>query len=229
MQLKIHKLQRRQVTALLKDRHIRMQISLYLGLLVNLVYAIFKLVTGIQYQSVWFVTVAVFYAVLSLMRFTLVRSVRRYGQKDEKARYIHGLHSYRFCGYLMFVLAVAMGGIVIQMVWKNECYYYPGYVSYLSAVYAFSCLVSAVINVVRYRDLRTPELAAAKLLILAKSCMSLLAMQTSMLAQFGNNIQFRQLMNSFSGGCTCTVIFCMAIFMVVRVQKEIKRSGTHRY
>ena len=126
----------------LKNPQTRTGLTLYSGLLVNLIYAGIKLVNGIQYQSVWFAAVAIFYAVLSLMRFIVVKSVRGNMRKESKSRYIYGLRSYRFCGYLMFLLNVAMCGIVMQMVWKNESYYYPGYIIYLSAAYAFTCSVS---------------------------------------------------------------------------------------
>lgn len=212
---------------LLKNPQIRTSLTLYFGLLVNFIYAGFKLVNGIQYQSVWFVAVAVFYAVLSLMRFILVKSVRGNMHKESKSKYIHGLRSYRFCGYLMFLLNVAMCGIVMQMVWKNESYYYPGYIIYLSAVYAFTCLVSAIISVFRCRDMRVPELSAAKLLSLAKSGMSLLAMQTAMLMQFGDDLSFRQTMNSFSGGLVCSMVFCMAIYMIARSRKEFQLLSEH--
>ena len=205
----------------LKNPQTRTGLTLYSGLLVNLIYAGIKLVNGIQYQSVWFAAVAIFYAVLSLMRFIVVKSVRGNMRKESKSRYIYGLRSYRFCGYLMFLLNVAMCGIVMQMVWKNESYYYPGYIIYLSAAYAFTCLVSAIISVFRYRNMQVPELSAAKLLSLAKSCMSLLAMQTAMLMQFGHDFPFRQMMNSISGGLVCSMVFCMAIYMVVRSRKKI--------
>lgn len=207
---------------LLNNPQIRIRVTLYFGLLVNFIYAGIKLVNGIQYQSIWFVAVSVFYAVLSLMRFILVKSVRGNMHKESKSQYIHGLRSYRFCGYLMFLLNVAMCGIVMQMVWKNESYYYPGYIIYLSAAYAFTCLVSAIISVFRYRDMRAPELSAAKLLSLAKSGMSLLAMQTAMLMQFGDDFAFRQMMNSISGGLVCSMVFCMAIYMIARSRKEFQ-------
>ena len=122
----------------------------------------------------------------------------------------------------MFLLNLAMCGIVMQMIWKKESYYYPGYMIYLSALYAFICLISAIINVIHYRDMLVPELAAAKILSLVKSCMSLLAMQTAMLMQFESDVQFRQIMNSFSGSCVCMIVFCIAIYMVVRSKKELK-------
>lgn len=223
MNLKISETLCRWKKVLLRDEHIRMQMSLYFGLMVNLIYAGFKLINGIHYQSLWFVAVAVFYAVLSFMRFVLIWSMRKSTQKEERQRYIHGVRSYRLCGYLMFLLNIAMCGIVIQMIWKNESYRYPGYIIYLSALYAFICLISAIKNVLRYRDMHVPELAATKLLSLAKSCMSLLAMQTAMFTQFGNDAPLRQFMNSVSGGCVCTIIICMAIYMVVRAEKELKK------
>lgn len=228
MKIKISKTLCKWKKIFLKDEHIRMQMLLYFGLMVNLIYAGFKLITGIQYQSLWFVAGAVFYAVLSVMRFVLIRSVKKSTQKEDRQRYIHGVKSYRLCGYLMFLLNIAMCGIVMQMIWKNESYSYPGYIIYLSALYAFICLISEIKNVICYKGMCVPELAATKLLSLAKSCMSLLAMQTAMFTQFGNDVMLRQIMNSVTGGCVCTIVFCMAIYMVVRAEKELKNINRRK-
>lgn len=58
----------------------RAEISLYPSLIINLFYAGIKLFSGIYYHSVWFGTLAVYYILLAVMRFSLLHHVRRRGR-----------------------------------------------------------------------------------------------------------------------------------------------------
>ena len=48
------------------------KVSLGISLVINLVYSVFKLVTGVLYSSLWIGAVAVYYIILSLLRFILL-------------------------------------------------------------------------------------------------------------------------------------------------------------
>lgn len=64
------------------DLAFRGSISIYNGMTANFIYAIFRIVTGIRYMSVWFISMAVYYMVLGSLRAYLLFSYRR-GEKDE--------------------------------------------------------------------------------------------------------------------------------------------------
>lgn len=205
------------------DFMFRARISLYFGLAVDLLFVAFYAVTGWYYVSAWFGAVAGYYSILSVIRFILLRSVRKINKrKNRSASYAHELRIYRFCGCLMIALNLAMSGMIIQMVWQNKGYQYPGFVIYLSAIYAFYCMITAVINMVRFRKMDSPVLSAAKMLSFAGALMSMLALQTAMIFQFGKNQEdFRQIMNTVSGGAVFLTVFCMAVFMVVHANREL--------
>lgn len=75
----------------LREGMFRTEISLYPGLLINLFYAGIKLFSGVCYRSVWFGTLAVYYILLAVMRFSLLHHVRTKGIGKEKQRiYISG-------------------------------------------------------------------------------------------------------------------------------------------
>lgn len=75
----------------LRESIFRAEISLYPGLLINLFYAGIKLFSGICYRSVWFGTLAVYYILLAVMRFSLLHHVRTKGIGKKKQRiYISG-------------------------------------------------------------------------------------------------------------------------------------------
>lgn len=69
----------------------------------------------------------------------------------------------------------------------------------------------------------TPCMPAAKMLGLAGALMSVLTLQTAMLAQFGGDAAMRRTMNAVTGACVCSLVFCMAAFMAVRGNILLRR------
>jgi hypothetical protein len=174
--------------------------------------------TGLRYASYWFGAVAVYYIILSIMRFILLRNTRKPVSRKKE------LHTYHFCGYLMFALNFGMAGMIFQMVWQNKGYEYPGLIIYASAMYAFYCMTMAIINLVSFRKMDSPVLSAAKMLGFAGALMSMLALQTAMISHFGGGDEsLRRIMNTASGSAVFLIVLVMAIFMVVRSNRELKK------
>ena len=211
----------------LTDKKLRTEFSLYLSCGFSIFYAILKFSAGVYYRSTWIGAVAVYYFIISLMRFGLIKRYRYNLQhEDEWEQRLFGLKSYRFCGVLMFMLNIAVTGLVIQLIWKGETYQYPGFLIYAFAAYSFYCIGMAVRNMAKHRKLETPVLAATKMLSFACALMSILATQTAMLTQFGDgNTEFARFMNAATGSVVCFLIFGLAVWMVHRANKEINKMG----
>jgi divalent metal cation (Fe/Co/Zn/Cd) transporter len=190
------------------DIPFRVIISLYFSLAINVLYAAVRLIAGIYYGSFWFGAEAIFYIVLSLVRFTLLGYART---DDDNQRLQH--KKYRFCGYLLFALNVALTGVVYQMINHGMGYHYPGLLIYAAAAFAFCCLTLSIIHMVKYRKLNNPILSASKIINLAKALVALFALQTAMFASFGGDMDYERIMNSFVGGGVCLAIFGMAVFL----------------
>ena len=60
---------------------------------------------------------------------------------------------------------------------------------------------------------------------LAGALMSVLTLQTAMLAQFGGDAAMRRTMNAVTGACVCSLVFCMAVFMAVRGNILLRRAA----
>lgn len=200
------------------DIPFQMKISLYSSLSVNLFYAGFKLITGIIYSSFWFGAEAVYYILLSAVRLMLLRNVHNDGGSLKQ-----GFQAYRFCGVLLFALNAALTGIVFQMIHQGKSYEYPGLLIYAAAIYAFFCFTLAVINAIKFRNYKNPVMSAAKTINLAKALVAMFALQTAMFVSFNDDKNLEQMMNSITGGCVCLAIFGMAVFMVVRANKNLKK------
>ena len=208
----------------LTDAELRNKISMYRGFAINAVYSILKLSASIYYKSIWLGGIAIYYIVVSVMRLWLLYRAQ-FGRKldDSKEQRRKDIKSYRLCGYMTFLLNIAVSGLVVQLIWRNETYSYPGFMIYAMAAYVFYRVIVAVIDMAKYRKMNAPVLSAAKMLSFACALMSLLALQTAMLTEFGTGeMMFNQIMNSLTGTVVCLLIFMMAIWMIKRANKELR-------
>jgi hypothetical protein len=145
----------------LTEVNYRTMLFMYLGLVINLLYVLFDLVTCFRYSSIWSGAVAIYYIVLSLIHFFLLRTSRIiFKQEHGVKRQIQELHSYRLCGFLLFLLNLTMTGMVFQIIWQDKSYVYLGLVIYGAAGFTFCRLIIAIVNVVKFRKKNSPILTA---------------------------------------------------------------------
>jgi hypothetical protein len=132
---------------------------------------------------------------------------------------------YRACGYALLVMNQALAVIVGYIVHENQGYSYPGLLIYGMALYAFYAMITAIINVVKFRKLGSPILSAAMIVNLTAAMVSMLSLETAMLSEFGGDEPiFRRYMTGASGGVVCTFVFGMAIYMIVHSTKYLKKQ-----
>ena len=92
----------------------------------------------------------------------LIRGDRNNGQIDGKEqRLLHDWRSYHYCGWLLLILNAAISGMVVQMIWQNRSYSYPGFIIYASAAYTFYRLTMAIIRTVDVYKRQPLEAVAA--------------------------------------------------------------------
>lgn len=207
------------------DVSFRLHVSLYLSLGLNVVYAVMKFAFGLRYRSVWFGTLAVYYFLLAVMRFLLLHHANR---KSFGTDVIGELRRYRLCGIILMLMNIALTGVVILVIRKNEGFQYAGYLIYIMAMYAFYNVITAVRNVVTYRKYRSPIMSAAKAVTLAAALVSMLSLETAMLAQFGgtDSEMSRRIMTACTGAGVCTIILGMAVYMICHATGQLKEIRT---
>ena len=205
-----------------EDVKFRTEVSLGIGFIINLLYIVMKMVSGIYYRSTWFIALAVYYMLLAVMRFLLLC---RKGWPEGKARQELELRRYRSCGIVLLFMNIALAGIVTFMVHQNRGYEYPGTLIYAMAAYSFYAVIIATINVVKFRRHGSPILSAAKAISLVAALVSILSLETAMLAQFGGEDDplFRKVMTGATGGGVCVIVLGMALFMIVKASKLLKQ------
>lgn len=205
----------------LTDLPFKEKVLLYRSLSINVLYAALKFVSGVRERSVWLVTLAVYYAFLAAMRFLLLRQAHRntLGQN-----LIAEFRRYRLCGAVLMMMNLALSGMTVLVIRQNKGFAYPGYLIYAMALYTFYTTVTAVVNLVKYRRLGSPVLSAAKAINLAAALVSMLALETAMLAQFNTKgPAFSQRMTGATSAAVCMLVLTMAMWMLVRSTRQLRQ------
>ena len=202
---------------LFQNAELRRSFSMYSGLGISLFYALFKLAGGWVYRSTWLMAVAIYYMVLAVMRYLLMRYTLRKGVTMAEEWRV-----YRLTGALMLLLTLTISGMAVQMVRDNQAYTYPGVVIYASAAYTFYSLTMAIIQLVRYRKAERPLLTAVRVVTFAVALMAMFALQTGLIDQFGaaEGEVFRMTMNALTGGFVCLTTFACGLKMLMDKERK---------
>lgn len=205
-----------------KEDVFRAEAALYAAFFINLLYAGIKLFSGAYYRSVWFGTLAVYYILLAVMRFSLLHHMRK-RKKTGNGR-AAPWRSYRLCGMILLIMNGALTGIIILVIHQNSGFEYPGMLIYVMALYTFYAAIMAVRNVIKFRKYGNPVLSAAKVINLTAALVSVLSLETAMLTQFGgaDDARFRQIMMAATGLCISAIVLGMAVYMIIHATKTIK-------
>ena len=84
----------------------------------------------------------------------------------------------------------------------------------------------AIINVVRYRKYNSPMMSSARVMSLASAAVSMLALEVTMLTQFGaeDDINFRRIMIILSGCAVFALMVGTGIYMIVHSSRALRES-----
>ena len=205
------------------DVTFRTTVSVHLSMMINLLYAGMNGFLGLTEGSAWFVSLAVYYILLSAIRLMLARYTRKVGFGENM---IAEWKRYRLSGILMALMSIALGGMVILVRTKGNSFEYTGNMIYAMAFYTFYITALSIVNVIKYRRYNSPVMSAAKGVNLAAALVSMLALETAMLARFStaeNTDHFRHMMTGFTGGAVCMGVIAAGVYMAVNASKNIRK------
>ena len=211
----------------LTDRVFRTNISLSVSLIISMLYVGINLWSWHMLHSWWFMVLAVYYGIMAVMRFLLVRYVRL--QKIG----VHILKEWKrakACACILLLVNLSLSGAVLMILYQSKGYDYPGIMIYVMALYTFYATIHAIADIVRYRKLGSPVMTTAKIVSLSGALVSMLNLETAMFAQFGGDMapENQRLFIILTGAGVSIVIVTLSLILIVSANKEIGRlkNGT---
>ncbi len=195
------------------------------GFAVNCLFTLFNAFIGVRAFSAWYISLAVYYAMLGIMRFKFLNQelMLRRGDK-ERSSALREWKVFLHMGILLILMSIALSGMVILMVRGGYGKSYPEYIIYVVALYTFIKLITSIINMVKAGKYKLPQLMGLRNIGYADALVSMLSLQTAMFAAFDNgNVTFRELMNSITGACVCVMVIGIGVSMVCIGASNIKK------
>ena len=203
----------RILNRLVQDVKLRAVLTALPGMGISLIFAVFNDVIGFLAKSAWYGSLAAYYMILCVMRFHAVSYAQKfYFKKDSKEELARcEKRIYRNCGRLLVVMSIALGGAVIMLVYGEGGKTYPGLIIYAVAFYTFYKLVMAIVNMVKGKSYL---LMTLRNIGYADALVSMLSLQTALLAEFGGEMEVSvSAVNGLTGTAVCVMILLMGSFM----------------
>ena len=189
----------------------KIQKTAFVVLLFNMVYSVYHVVLSVMMISWWFLTVGIYYVILSTSRFAVLRC------KDNKKYLI------RFTGVMLMALSFSLVGTVILSFVKDRGTVFPLVAMLTIATYSFANITLTIIKWVKVRRSTSAKMIALRNISLANAFVSIFSLQRSMLVSFeGMSISEIRIMNLATGFAVCVIVFLLGLNLVQqkRIQKE---------
>lgn len=194
--------------------------------LINVAYTVYNGVIGIMNQSVWFITMAVYYSLLGIMRYRAVSTGRKISRLDDREQIRKKeLSVIKTDGILLLVLNLALSGVVLLAIAQDTAKRYSEIMVISIAAYTFYKITMAVVNMVKVRKRKSPILITIRNIGAADALVSMLTLQAAMFASFQdkNSLNTNQ-MNAITGLSVCILISILGISMIWYAWKKKKES-----
>ena len=204
------------------DRAFRINISLSVSFVINMLYVGINLLSWHMLHSYWFMVLAVYYVIMSVMRFLLVRYVR---VQKIGTNILGEWKRSRICACILLLINLSLSGAVLMILYQSKGYDYPGIMIYVMALYTFYSTIHAVLDIIKYRKLGSPVMSTAKIVSLSGALVSMLNLETAMFAQFGADMspENQRIFIILTGAGVSITIVTLSAILIINANKEIRR------
>ncbi len=197
-----------------------------LSLAANLAYAVLNIVVGALSGAFWYIAVGAYYVLLGVIRLGVVAAGSHARRHEKGERYT--LLVFRGAGAALLVLEIALAGAVAQMVAGRVVHTFGLSMVIASAAFSFTKLFLAFYNLFKAKRYSDPVVQALRNINLTGATVSLLAMQTSMVALLSPNDFSLRILCGAVGAVVCIANICMGVVMIVRANVRLKEIAENK-
>ena len=184
-----------------------------LVLVVNAAYAVGNLLVGVSELSWWFITLGIYYIILSTMRLTVIIMSRKVRS---------GITS-KYVGVMLMVTAIPLLGIVFLCFVREVGNRFDEIIMIAMAAYAFTKITLAIINLIKVRRASSEVEKSLRNISLADALVSIASLQRSMLVSFGEMAEADiRLFNVLTGAGVSVLIFLLGLNLAIGIEKNKK-------
>ena len=206
------------------DSVFRTNISLSISFVISMLYVGINLWSWYMLKSYWFMVLAMYYTIMAVMRYLLVRYVH---VQKIGTNMLGEWKRTRVCAYILLLINLSLSGAVLMILYQHRGYDYPGMMIYVMALYTFYALTMSIVDIVKYRKMGSPIMSTAKIVSLSAALVSMLNLETAMFAQFGGDMapETQQIFIILTGAGISITVVTLSVILIVKATKEIRREN----
>lgn len=194
------------------------------SLIFSAIFGVFNGILAITSHSVWFLMFSIYYIALSLGRLGIYLFKKENKEKD----ILKDIKLYRSSGIFLLIMNFAIGVAVLQIVFIEKGFNYPGMFIYAAATYAFTKITLAIINISKTRGTKNYIETSLRSINLIDASVSILALQTALLTEFSDPQTDFRIANGLTGAAVFLFALVLGIFIIVKSHKDIKKVKIER-
>lgn len=202
----------------INDIRNRLVLTAIFSLFINLVYALYHGMLGISTLSLWFLVMCVYYTILAVTRFSAILCTYR-------NRTVNSLHTEYFVmkisGILLMILSLILSIIIYISMSQNIVTKYDKITMITIATYTFVKIATTIVKAIKQREFHSPLLTVILNISYAEVAVSVLNLQRSMIATFGEMSNVN-IMNRLTGAFVCLFVLFLGASMLKNVNLERK-------
>ena len=184
------------------DKELKFAILCLLG---NMAFALYHLIFGIFAKSLWMLILGIYYLILSIVRFFVLRTKKN-----------HNVTA-RFTGIMLIILSIPLFVSTILSVISDRGYKLHMIIMIAIAAYAFTKITIATVNLIKSRHSKSSLSIMLRNISFADALVSIFALQRSMLVSFEGMTEFEiQIMNAWLGCSVCIIVFLLGMNLITK-------------
>ncbi len=207
---------------LLKNFGFRKIIFAIGSFLMSILFSAFNAYMGIVNRSIWYGALAGFYIALAFLRGgVLVYHKNRIGKKvqnDEQTK----AKVYRNSGIVILILNLALSSAIAQMIFSNAHFTYMGWTIFAFAFYAFFKITTSIIGFIKAKAQSDLTVKAIVNINFIDAIVSILALQTALLATFSDGNVNLSLFNTLTGIVVSFLSISTGVYMIISAKTHQK-------
>lgn len=196
---------------ILDDRVERYRTFLFVSFVLNLILSIIKIVIGVYLSSYWVLINGAYYLILAALRAFISTSWKESAEKQRA--------KIKVAGFLLAIMAISYFVILIEMYINYSAITYPMYLIYLAALYAFVKVSFALKDIFSKKIERSTVIVATFGVKLANALVSIIFLESSMLAEFGSHSEGERVLLLISGCIVALIILLLSVYISITADK----------
>ena len=111
-----------------------------------------------------------------------------------------------------------------MILYQDRGYEYHGILIYAMAAYTFYITTHAIVNLIKARKYESPVITTARGINLSAALVSMLALETAMLSEFGKDVsaETRWIFLAATGAAVEIAVLLLSLFLLWKAKKQIR-------